>query len=210
VSGTYCWSIFFPKALFPSATKVTDRDRSCWSTFVRCGEGDAVDYIKLPLLPPPPPPPQFPIPTSPFQEEKVEFPTMSSEYIKKFVQNAKVNVTTLRLPARLRSKPVPPWGVSASKKEKREWMKKAREKLSNPSNYIRANPDNVQDLVGFLYLFCHSTDFEFTQLNNLYDENGLLKEDAKFVYIDTADFPEWVLSCFIFKFELDDLGQWCY
>ena len=56
----------------------------------------------------------------------------------------------------------------------------------SPDNYVKANPENIQALVRGVFTFGFSY-LMFTQVDDLY-EGGKLKTDAKFVYIDTADF----------------------
>src|SRR6201999_2581082 len=146
-----------------SSYKLIPRNQSAWSSFTVCSEGDLLDCLPIgshlffptppPSIPPSPCRPSHPlrIPSSlNATKYNIQFPTMSSDDVRKFVREAKVKVSQYRLKAKLKAKLTPPWGALATKVEKESWMKNVCCLLSDPSNYVRANPGNLQNLVSCL------------------------------------------------------------
>ena len=66
-----------------------------------------------------------------------------------------------------------PWGAADDDLAHRNWLIEQRDKLSSEEQRVKATPENLQRVV-----------------DDLYDQNGQLKEDARFVYIDCEDFDK--------------------
>jgi hypothetical protein len=113
---------------------------------------------------------------------------MSSDDIRKFVKEASVHQTIAHIPVILKSNPSPPWGSNASKQERAAWSDKSRKQLEEPGSYIEASPEDLQDLVSFNKLFHSEALLIGFQINSQY-EGGELREDAKFIVIDSERFP---------------------
>jgi hypothetical protein len=113
---------------------------------------------------------------------------MSSDDIRMFVQEVHVHQTIAHIPVTLKQNPSPPWGKKASKKAKAAWSDKSRKELDEPGSYVEATPDNLQDLVSFKKLFHSEALLMGVQIDSQY-EGGQIKEDAKYVLIDSERFP---------------------
>ena len=76
-----------------------------------------------------------------------QFSTVSCDDISAFMEGSDFSDITVKARVTLSSTPSPPWGSKVTKEEKESWMKSARERTQDPSQYTRATPENLQQLV---------------------------------------------------------------